>query len=380
MPKEELSEKEIYLEEWGGKTPSVNISAKTGEGINELLEMILLISELEELKTDNKTSASGFVVESNMDPRRGASATLIIQNGTLKQGMFVAAGEAVSPVRVFENCQKQSVKEACASSPVKITGFNSLPDAGAKFESYDSKKEAEKAIAESRAGLSGKTEKAKQKTPDTENREEQTTIINLVIKADAIGSKEALEKEINKIKEERVELKILHSGVGGINENDIKLASAAENTVIVGFNVDCAAAAKTTAEKFGVEIKIFNIIYEAEKWLKEKTSALAKASADKEEKVIGKARILKIFKTEKSKKIIGGEVLSGIMKKNAEVKIYRREFLLGTGKITELQQNKNTQDEVPESQQFGALIQTKAEVAPKDMLEIIGRTADASIS
>ncbi|MBU2633016.1 translation initiation factor IF-2 [Patescibacteria group bacterium] len=354
--KKDLSEKGMYIEGWGGKIPCVNISAKTGEGVSELLETVLLMADMEELKTNPKDNASGFVLESRIDKKRGTEAVLLIRNGKLRQGMFIAVKDAISPIRIFEDFTGKPIKEAEAPSPIIVVGFNKLPVVGEKFESFLSKKE----IPNSPSANIG--------TEHTD-LEKKSVIIPLIIKADTAGSFEAIEKQFKNIQSEKVALNILRSGMGDINEDDIKLASSGERALIVGFNIKCPPNIKTMSEKFGTEIKLFSIIYEAEDWLREEIKK--REPVEIKEEIIGKAKVLKIFRTEKSKKIIGGEVISGKIKLNRQVKIMRRNFLLGLGQITELQKQKTKADEVGEGEQFGALIQTKTDVSPQDTLEIV---------
>ncbi|PIS13628.1 MAG: translation initiation factor IF-2 [Candidatus Tagabacteria bacterium CG09_land_8_20_14_0_10_41_14] len=357
--KKELSEKGIQIEEWGGKIPCVNISAKTGNGVNELLEMVNLIAELEDLKTDPNANASGYVLESYLDKKRGIAATLIIQNGKLKKGMRIVAKNATAPVRILENFLGEPLKEAGASSPVKITGFNETPESGFKFESFSSKKDAE----------TTKTQIQRHRVlVDKDENDKNKVIIPLLIKADAKGSVDALVQQLKKAETKKVCLKIVRAKAGDITEDDAKLASGSENSIIIGFNVNASSNAKMLAERFEIQIKIFNIIYKAEDWIKEEIEK--RTPKEEKEEIIGKAGIIKIFRDEKNKKIIGGEVKIGKITAGKKVKIYRREFLLGGGEILEVRHNKSKTEEVPEGQQFGALLQTKVNLAPKDTLEI----------
>jgi translation initiation factor IF-2 len=372
--KKELSEKAVQVEEWGGKIPSVNISAKTGQGINELLEMMLLVADMEDLKTDPGANASGFVLESHIDQKRGISAALLVQNGVLKQGMCVVSEDTIAAVRIFEDFLGKPIKEARASSPVKIIGFNKIPQAGAKFESFVTKKEAcdFATITLPTPDSNRSPTSVDQPKSDFGSEKEDKVMIPIIIKADAIGSVEALKKQINKIQSEKVVFNILRMDVGEINEDDVKLASSGGNAaIIIGFHVNCPHNIKMLADRFGINIRLFDTIYEAEEWLEKEV----KKREPKEEKIqiIGKAKVLKIFRDEKNKKIIGGKVVSGKIVNGKHVKILRRDFLLGEGKILELQQQKTKTNEINEGEQFGALLQTKVNLAPQDNLEIIDK-------
>jgi len=363
--KTELSECDTQIEEWGGKIPCIEISAQNGKGIDELLEMVLLLADLEELKTDPDANASGFVVESHIDKKRGIAATLIIQNGTLKQGMCIATAAeneagAISPVRILEDFSGKPIKEAGASSPVKILGFNKTPPPGAEFKSFVCRKDVP-IFQKSKTSI----EKSRIPTPSetvVEAEPTEKTIIPIIIKADMSSSVEALEKIIERLSSEKISIKILRAEVGDINENDIKLATNGKDTIIVGFHI------KDQSPRSNILIKLFDIIYEAEEWLAEEIKK--REPVEVREEITGKAKILKIFKDEKTKKIIGGQVISGKIILGKKVKIYRRDLMLGEGKIIELQHNKIKAEEVPESEQFGALLQTKIVIAPKDTLEI----------
>lgn len=359
--KKELTEKEVFVEGWGGKVPAINISAKTGEGVDDLLEIILLTADMEDLETDSAVNASGFVVESQVDKKRGTSAILVVQNGILKQGMFVAAGGAIAPVRIFEDFRGQKIKEAEASSPIRITGFNKLPEAGAIFNSFANKKE-----------IPEETQTPKNGTVKFgESADKNKVSVPVILKADTLGSMEALESYFDKIKEakkEKIKINVLRGSVGDINEDDVKLAGSGEKTIVIGFNVGCSSDMMLMAEKHNTSIHLFNIIYEAEKWFEEEIAK--REPVEKTEESLGKAKILKIFRDEKSKKIVGGEVMSGKIILGARVKIFRRDFLLGEGKITEIKQQQTNKKEVAEGEQFGALVQTNAGIAPRDTLEI----------
>jgi len=358
--KQQLLEKEVYLEGLGGEIPYTPISAKTGEGTPELLDTILLMAEMEELKGDRTKNAEGFILESNRDSKKGISATLIITNGKIETGKFIVSENIFAPIRIMENFLGQPIKEASFSSPVNVRGFKEIPTVGSKFFVYKTKKEAEKKASEY---------KPKENTTiEFQKNTNDKKIIPLVIKADVLGSIEALQKEIQKIKSERIILKIISTGVGNIGKNDIQNAGGNKDTIIVGFNVKIDNNAKNLAEKTKTETKVFNIIYKLTEWLEEKI--LEKTPKIKTEKIIGKAKILKIFSQQKNKQLIGGEVKEGIISLNSQVKISRRDFELEKGKITELQSGKIQAKEIKEGEQFGAMIEAKKEIAPGDILEV----------
>src|SRR3990167_2560484 len=244
--KTQLAENGIYIEGYGGTVPYAKISAKTGEGVPELLDVAIILADMENLLADAKQNAGGIVIESNMDPKRGISSTLLIKNGTLKKGMYVLAGKAMSPVRILENFLGRPIEEASFSSPVRITGFNELPVIGDEFKAYADKNEAEKALVHIKETAQTKIKDSKQNIG-----EENKITIKIIIKTDAAGSLEALEKELTKLKDEEIAIELLKGGVGNINEDDARFSSAclppacrtggdgqtSKNTVILGFNV-----------------------------------------------------------------------------------------------------------------------------------------------
>jgi translation initiation factor IF-2 len=357
--KKELAEKEVYVENAGGKVPCVNISAKTGQGIGELLDLVLLLGEMEELKADQTCPASGIVIESHLDQKRGIAATLIIQNGTLKKKMFINAGGAIAPVKIFENFLGKPLDEASFSSPVKIVGFDKVPEAGTNFRSYELREEAEKLKPEKEiCPVSGSYKEI----------EGEKIIIPLVIKADVSGSLEALEKEILKSATEKIDFNILRLNVGNINEDDVKLAASGLNPIIIGFRVKMDSGLMQMAERANVAIVLFDIIYKINEWLEEEIKKRLPEAANEE--ILGTAELIKVFSQEKSRQIIGGKVLTGKIASGKNVKISRRGAQIAKGKILELQHYKMKVPELEQGKEFGALIDVKTELAKGDLIEI----------
>jgi translation initiation factor IF-2 len=360
--KKELSEHKVFIEEWGGKVPLVQVSAKTGEGIEELLEMILLMAEIMELKADPQKPASGVVIENYLDSKRGVGAVLLIREGTLKSKRFVAAPTAFAPVRIFENFLGRPIVEAGPSSPVRLTGFKGLPRSGSWFKEVKTKEEAEDILREhlEKEALKEKEEFQPAKTEEI--------VIPLILKADVAGSLEALENETQKLKTRKFSLKIIRAEAGDISKDDLTLALGNAKTIILAFNVSVDRKIADELQKSGIKTGIFKIIYEAIDWLKE----TIQESLPEEivEKTIGKAKVLKIFGKEKEKQIIGGAVLEGCVRDKAKFKIKRRDVALGEGRGLELQQNKIKSKEVAAGSQFGFLVESKIEIAPGDTLEI----------
>ena len=359
--KQTLAEHEIYIEEWGGKIPAVPISAKTGQGVNDLLEMVLLTAELEELKADPDAQATGVVLEAHLHKTKGLSATVIIKNGTLKVGSYLISEHAYSPVRVIEDFKGKKIDSATFSSPVRITGWTELPTVGATFSVCDTKKEAEVII---------ENNKLNQKSNPVEiaTRDENKAYVSIIIKADVAGTLDAIIHEIKKLENERVGARIIYTGVGDITESDIKAATGKDNNiVVVGFNVKTDSQATALKERENIEIKIFSIIYELGDYLKE--LFISRTPKISTEEMKGQLKVLKFFSKMKDKQVIGGKVVKGSIHVKETVKIMRREEEVGRGLITELQHAKNKVSEIEEGKECGLCVESKIEIAPGDILE-----------
>lgn len=358
--KMDLSEKGIYLEGLGGNIPFVLISAKEGTGIDELLDMIILVADMEDLKGDSSVNATGVIIEARCEPKRGISATCIIKNGTLKAGMFVACGESMVSTRMLESFLGKPIKEATFSSPVHLVGFESMPEVGSGFESFNTKKEAENYIEKM------KSDNFDNKLPESRNQVTNKTI-PVVIKSDAVGTIDAIEKEIEKLNKEDISFKIIGKGVGAINESDLKMANINKESVVVGFNIKVDSGARDLNESLKIKIETFDIIYKLIDWLKD----LVEERRPRQEvlEVIGSMKILKTFGSTKGKHVVGGRVTMGKITYGSNVRISRREFEIGTGKIVEVQVNKIKAKEVLEGTDCGVQVETKVEIAPGDVLE-----------
>ena len=365
--KKDLSENGVLIEEWGGKIPLVPISAKNGEGVDALLEMVLLASELEDLRADPTVKASGVVIESHLDSKRGNAATLIIHDGVLRQGEFVVAGSVFAPVRIFEDFAGHSIKEAFFGQAVRIVGFASLPEVGSSFQAVSTKKEAENLIETMKTTLVRPKAKDTGAHPPADAK--KVFEIPLIIKTDFAGSAEALEAEIKKLESDRLKIKILRSGTGPKNEDDTKLASGSSSTIVVGFKVGTDKTASELAERYGITMKNFDIIYEVTDWLK--VAIKDKLPEEIVEKELGRAKILKIFKQGAKDQIVGGRVVSGTAVSGKKFKIKRRGNILGEGKIQELEQHKTRVAQVEEGKEFGLRIISKLALAEGDELEMV---------
>lgn len=358
--KTDLAENEIYLEGYGGKIPFTPISAKVGTGIDDLLSLILILAEVENFTGNEKEKASGFVIEAHLDSRRGIEATLIIKNGTLRKGMTVVVEDSLCSTKIMENFLGEMIKSASFSSPIVLVGFSKMPQIGKEFKAFDEKQEIEKYIKE-----------IQDKNLDKENnlpvnkKETNKKIIPIILKADVAGSLEAIEKEISKIQNENAEFKILTKGVGPISETDIK--GVGKDIIIIGFNVKANRNATELALSKDIKIFFFDIIYKLTDWMTEQMEIRRPRIETIE--TTGKAKIIKSFTRTKERQIVGGKVIEGSITLNGIVKIMRRDFEIGKGKIVNLEKEKIKTSEVEEGAEFGMLIESKIEITAGDVLE-----------
>ncbi len=363
-----LLEQHVYLEKLGGDVPWAAISAKNGTGVEELLDLILLVAEIQEYRADPTVPASGYVIEANRDQKRGVASTLIITEGTLASGQAILAGRAIAPVRIMENYLGKTIKEASFSTPVRLVGFDELPGVGEKFTAYKNKKEAEEARQKSAT-------ENRSDTPAAQREEDaEKYYMPVIVRADTSGSLEAILSETARIGDEFSRITVVQSGIGNISENDIKTAVAGTNkAVVIGFNVGTDSVADAIARQHGVQTKTFNIIYK----LTERLTELLAESRPKRvvEEMLGRAKILKQFSSRKEEHVVGGTVLSGFMEKKAHVRIMRRNVPVGEGKITNIQTNKQNTDRVEEGSEFGAQVEAPCEIAQGDVLECFRTTS-----
>lgn len=359
--KMELAENEIYLENYGGKIPCAEISAKVGTGVDALLSLILILAEMENFTGNIEENASGFVIEVNMDSRRGILATLIIKNGSIKKGMTVAVEDSICSTRIIENFKGEMIDTASFSAPVRIVGFDKMPRVGAQFKTFQKKNEAEEFAKNWKKSPVSKTEQSSTK------EETAKKIIPIVLKADVSGSIEAIEKEIAKIKNDNAIFKIIVKGIGSISESDIKSISSDEDAIVVGFNVKADRNALEIAEKRGITISYFDIIYKMTEWLVEQMEE--KRPRIETLETTGSAKIIRAFSRTKERQIIGGKVTTGSIKLNSTVRIMRRDFEIGRGKIINLEKSKVKTNEVEEGTEFGMMLESKIEVVSGDVIE-----------
>ena len=369
--KQELSEYELIPEDWGGSTIFCPVSAHTKEGIDNLLEMILLTAEVLELKANPDRNARGLVIEAQLDKGRGAVATVLVQKGTLHVGDPIACGSSYGKVRAMIDDKGRRVKEAKPSTPVEILGLNSVPSAGETFVACDSEKEAkafsDTYISEEKNKLIEDT-KAKMSLDDLFSQIQSGNMkeLDIIVKADVQGSVEAVKQSLVKLSNEEVVVKVIHGGVGAINESDVILASAS-NAIIIGFNVRPDPVAKTTAGREGVDIRLYKVIYNAI----EDVSAAMKGMLDPvfEEKVIGHAEIRQIFKASGVGNIAGSYVLDGFMERGCRVRISREGEQIFEGDLASLKRFKDDVKEVKTGYECGLVFDGFNDIQELDIVE-----------
>ena len=369
--KQELSEYELIPEDWGGSTIFVPVSAKTHDGIEDLLEMILLTSEVCELKANPKRRARGLVIEAQLDKGKGPVATILVQKGTLRVGDFIAAGASSGKVRAMMDDKGRRVKEAGPSTPVEILGLSDVPNAGEVLVATENDKEAKHFaatfVSENKNRLLEET-KAKMSLDDLFNQIQEGNLkeLNIVVKADVQGSVEAVKQSLVKLSNEEVVVKIIHGGVGAINESDVTLASAS-NAIIIGFNVRPDATAKTIAEQEGVDLRLYRVIYQA----LEDVEAAMKGMLDPvfEEKVIGHAEVRQIFKASGVGNIAGSYVLDGIFQRGCSVRITREGNQIFEGPLASLKRFKDDVKEVRAGYECGLVFEGFNDIQEFDQVE-----------
>ena len=369
--KQELSEYELIPEDWGGSTIFCPVSAHTKEGIDNLLDMILLTAEVLELKANPKRNARGLVIEAQLDKGRGAVATVLVQKGTLKVGQPIACGSSYGKVRAMIDDNGKRVKEAGPSTPVEILGLNNVPDAGETFVAMESEKEAkafaDTYISESKNKLIEET-KAKMSLDDLFSQIQSGNVkeLNIIVKADVQGSVEAVKQSLVKLSNEEVVVKVIHGGVGAINESDVILASAS-NAIIIGFNVRPDPMAKSTAEREGVDVRLYKVIYNAI----EDVEAAMKGMLDPifEEKIIGHAEVRQIFKASGVGNIAGSYVLDGVFERGCKVRVKREGEQIFEGNLASLKRFKDDVKEVKTGYECGLVLDGFNDIQEFDIIE-----------
>jgi translation initiation factor IF-2 len=369
--KQELSEHELIAEDWGGSTIFVPVSARTREGIEELLEMILLTAEVSELKANPKRAARGLVIEGELDKGKGPVATVLVQKGTLRVGDPIAAGSCYGKVRAMMDDKGRRVKEAGPSTPVEILGLSDVPNAGEIFVSPATDKEArnfaETFISEGRERMLEET-KNKMSLDDLFSQIQAGNVkeLNIIVKADVQGSVEAVKQSLVKLSNEEVVVKVIHGGVGAVTESDVSLA-AASNAIIIGFNVRPDPVAKATADREGVDLRLYRVIYNAI----EDVEAAMKGMLEPiyEEKVIGHAEVRQTFKASGVGTIAGSYVLDGVFERDCLARITREGELIFEGALASLKRFKDDVKEVKTGYECGLVFEKFNDLKEGDIVE-----------
>lgn len=365
----EMAEHNITPEEWGGTIPFVDISAKSGQGIDRLLETLLAISEMQELKANPNRYAMGTVIESKMDKNIGGVASLLIQNGTLRLGDPIVVGTTYGKVRTMKDDMGNSIVEAGPSTPVEITGLSSTPSAGDKFMAFETESQA-KTIADKRS-IQSRENKFQKQVLSLDNLfasiDSETKEINVVLKTDVRGSEEAVKNALEKIDVDGVKVKVIRSGIGTITESDVVLANAS-NAIILGFCVSPSNSTKDMAKEYGVDIRLYTIIYK----LVEEMEAAMKGMLEPEfeEKIIGQAEIRKIFKFSKVGNIAGTYITDGIIKKDANARLIRDGIVITDTKVATLQREKDQAKEVKKGYECGLTLENYSDIKVGDTIEV----------
>lgn len=365
--KQDLIDCKVQIEEFGGQIPCLEISAKQGQGINELLEMILLMAEMEELKYDPKKSAKGVIVESHLDPRRGPTVTALISEGTLKQNDVILAEDSFGKIKTLENINFHSLKKA-AAAPVVITGLNHVPPVGANFKIVKSLLQA------NQLAQKNKTQALKRK-PKTQilNLQPDQKTCNIILKVDVAGSGEAIQECLKVIPQKEVILRLLYSGVGNISESDVKLA-AASRAQIFGFRVNIDPGAKNLARQQKIKIQIFKVIYELIENIRQVLTQLLSPKISEES--LGKGKIIAIFKQDKRSMIVGAKITKGKIIQGAQMRVLRDKKIIGQGRIKELQFEKKKVAELQVGKNAGISLDGCVLIEKGDTIEVYRQTKE----
>ena len=366
---QEMAEHNLIPEEWGGDVIYSRISAKTGEGVDKLLESIQLVAEMQELKANPNRYALGTVIESKLDKNLGPTVTLLVQNGTLRLGDPIVVGTTFGRVRTLTNDLGEEVVEALPSAPVEITGLNEVPEAGDRFMAYSNEKEA-RTIAENRkeqAKLKKNRNNSAPTLDDIFNRiKDGEKEINVILKTDVTGTEEAVKNALEKIRVEDVKVKVIRSSVGAVTESDIVLASAS-NAIVIGFNVRPSAKTIETAKEYNVDIRLYNIIYKLVEDLEDAMKGML--DPEFEETVLGQAEVRQLFKFSKVGTIAGCMVIDGVVTNNSKARLIRDGVVVYDGEINSLQREKEQAKEVKKGTECGITLDKFSDIKVNDIIE-----------
>jgi translation initiation factor IF-2 len=369
----EMTQLGLQPVEWGGDTEFVDVSAKTKDGLEDLLATLLVMAEVEELRANPAAEASGVVIESKLDPGRGPVVTLLVQRGTLRVGDALVSGPEWGKVRALHDHTAARIEEVVPGQPAEVLGFDGVPEAGEPFRVAENERVARQAAAERAQRL--KTEALARRSgrkvslEDVFRRaqEEDVSELNLVLKGDVAGSVEALEDEIAKLPQEQVQVNVLHSGVGGINESDITLAAASE-AVIIGFNVRPVGEARAAAEREGIEIRTYSVIYKALDELRDAMQGLL--APEEVEETVGEVEVRQTFRASRIGTIAGSYVRDGIVRRGAQVRLVRDGTVVHDGRIATLRRFNEDAREVASGFECGITLEGYQDIKEGDVMEV----------
>ena len=366
--KQQLAEQELVPDDWGGSTMVIPVSAKQKQGIDDLLEGILLVADNIEIKANPNGKVIGTVIEAELDKSKGVMATLLVQNGTLKSGDVVVAGTAQGKLRALSDFKGKPVQKATPSMPVAVMGLSDVPSAGDLFEVVTSEREARSIVTERLDAQ--KTQAQSKKKVSLEDlfssvKSGEAKELNLIVKADVQGSLDPIVTELNKLGEGEIGLKVLYSEAGNIGENDVMLASAS-NAIIIGFNVQADVSARRMAEKEGVDIRLYEIIYRVTEDIEKALSGMLEPKT--KDKIIGRAQVLAVFSASKFGKVAGCKVTDGELRRNSKVRLYRGTDLIYEGDMGSLRHEKDDVKEVKQGYECGVGFKNFSDIQVGDQL------------
>jgi translation initiation factor IF-2 len=366
--KQQLADQELIPDDWGGNTMVIPVSAKQKQGIDDLLEGILLVADNIEIKANPNGKVIGTVIEAELDKSKGVMATLLVQNGTLESGSIVVAGTAHGKLRALSDFKGKPVKKAGPSTPVAVMGLSDVPSAGDLFEVVDSEREARTIVSERMEAA--KTQAQTRKKVSLEDlfanvQAGEAKELNLIVKADVQGSLDPIVTELNKLGEGEIGIKVLYSETGNIGENDVMLASAS-NAIIIGFNVQADVSARRVAEKEGVDIRLYEIIYRMTEDIEKALNGMLEPKT--REKIIGRAQVLQVFSASKFGKVAGCKVTDGELRRNSKVRLYRGTDLVYEGDMGSLRHEKDDVKEVKQGYECGVGFKNFSDIQAGDQL------------
>jgi translation initiation factor IF-2 len=366
--KQQLADQELVPDDWGGNTVVIPVSAKQKKGIEDLLEGIVLVADNMSIKANPNGKVIGTVIEAELDKSKGAMATLLVQNGTLEPGDIVVAGTTHGRLRALSDYKGKSVRKVGPSTPVAVMGLNDVPSAGDLFEVVDSEREARLIVAERQALAKSQTQAKKKVSLEdlfANVQAGEAKELNLIVKADVQGSLEPIVSELNKLGEGEIGIKILHAETGNIGDNDVMLASAS-NAIIIGFNVQVDVSARRMAEKEGVDIRLYEIIYRMTEDIEKALKGMLEPET--KEKVLGRAQVLAVFSASKFGKVAGCKVTDGELRRNARVRLYRGTDLVYEGDMGSLRHEKDDVKEVKQGYECGVGFKSFSDIQVGDQL------------